>query len=102
MIKEPTGPKIESKESIEQEQEKFEAACAEHFIRDYIAASPLSPEQSKFVSQYLMTHKGVWKSYDDAEVYVYEIKLEGNKLQIKFCRLVEGQPFSVEEAIDLP
>lgn len=106
MFKQPS-PEMQQPKSPEQisvEQKQHESMCTARFLGEYITGTgKLSPEHEAFVTEYMKTHPGMWEKYDDDEVYLSKARLEGNKLHLDFCQVIEGQPFNLqEEVIELP
>lgn len=96
-------PRAETPEQLKEAQERHEAACAARFIGEYITGTGnLPPEKEAFLVEYLKTHHGLWEKFDDEDVYLYKTVKEGNTLHFHFCQIIEGQPFSQEETIELP
>ncbi len=99
----PERPQVETPEQLKEAQEKHEAACTARFIGEYVAGTGnLPPEQEAFLVDYLKSHHGLWEKFDDEDVYLYKTVKDGNTLHFHFCQIVEGQPYSQEEAIKLP
>jgi len=93
----------ETPEQIKAAQEKHEAACTARFIAEYISGTGnLPPEKEAFLVDYLKTHHGLWEKFDDEDVYLYKTVKDGNTLHFHFCQIVEGQPYSQAEVIELP
>ncbi|MFH1078562.1 MAG: hypothetical protein V1745_04785 [Patescibacteria group bacterium] len=70
--------------SEDEQQSNHENVCRERFIKDWVTASELTPEQKTSVSKYVMETHGAWREYNGSDFKVVEARVEGNVWRMSF------------------
>lgn len=87
-------------ELSEEQLDAQELACCRLFVENWVMTQPgFTGAQKAFVVNYLATHAGTWRQFNDDDIYVSKEEVTDQGWRIVFASEIEG--YGIQDTVEI-